>query len=604
MRKIELLAPAKNLNCGIAAINHGADAVYIGADRFSARSAASNSLEDIAKLVKYAHLFNVKVYLAVNTILTDTQLNDAEQLIWDAYRIGVDAVIIQDMGILEMNLPPIVIHASTQTDNRTTQKVNFLRNAGCSRVVLARELSRKQIANIASKTSAELEVFVHGALCVSYSGRCYISEAMTGRSANRGECAQYCRLPYNLLDAEGKVLFRNRHFLSLKDLDLSDQLEGLMEAGVMSFKVEGRLKDVDYVKNIIAYYSQKLDEIILKSSNKYVRASSGTIKYFFTPNPEKSFRRSKTDYFINGRHKNIIQIETPKSTGEPLGKVISMGINYIEIDSLHSINNGDGLVFINQYKKLEGFRVNRVDGNKIYPHIMPNIQIDSYINRNYDRAFDQLLQTKTSERKIGISLRLEDTQDGISVTLTDKEGNQVVKQFLVDKELALQPEKAYQQIENQWRKTGNTIFEIEELDIAFEQAWFFPVSVLNEWRRVSLQNLQDKRLKNYQFEKPVEKTYPPFPTQNLDYKANVTNHLAEEFYRKCGVEEIAPGFEIKAEKGVPLMFSKHCIRYEMGWCDKYGGKSEYSDPLYLQYKKQKFELLFDCNKCEMHIKEV
>src|ERR1035437_1229160 len=360
MHYIELLSPAKNLECGLAAINHGADAVYIGASSFGARAAAGNTLEDIATLVQYAHKYRSKVHVALNTILTDEQLPEAEKLIWEVYNAGADALIVQDMGILQLNLPPIALHASTQTDNRTVEKVKFLQDVGFSRVVLARELSLKQIAEIASQTDVELEAFIHGALCVSYSGQCYMSQANCGRSANRGQCAQYCRLPYHLVDADDNVLVKNKHLLSLKDLDQSDSLEEMLEAGVTSFKIEGRLKDADYVKNITAYYRRKLDAI-LDGSTRYRRASAGRTTILFEPNPEKSFRRSNTDYFLHGRKPDIAQLETPKSLGEPIGKVTYIGRNFFEMQNGTLLNNGDGLCFINKHGDLTGFRVNRVE---------------------------------------------------------------------------------------------------------------------------------------------------------------------------------------------------------------------------------------------------
>lgn len=376
------------------------------------------------------------------------------------------------MGILEMNLPPIVIHASTQTDNRTVQKVNFLQDAGFSRVVLARELSLNQIRNISSKTSAELEVFVHGALCVSFSGQCYISEAMTGRSANRGECAQYCRLPYDLTDANGNVILKDQHLLSLKDLDLSNHLEDLLDAGVMSLKIEGRLKDVDYVKNITAFYSQKLNEIISKS-DKYERASSGKTRLFFTPNPEKSFRRSQTSYFFNGRQKTIIQRETPKSTGEPIGEVIGIGANYLEIETDKEIHNGDGLSFINGKGELAGFRVNKIDEKKIYPFVLPEISLGTMLNRNFDQVFDQMLHTKTAERKIGLSLVFVEINNGFKIILKDEDGVVSENIFEYEKQLARQPEQVCKNIHTQLSKTGHSVFEINNIDIKIEQMWFF-----------------------------------------------------------------------------------------------------------------------------------
>ncbi|MEA4974373.1 MAG: U32 family peptidase [Paludibacter sp.] len=600
MRKIELLAPAKNLACGIAAVDHGADAIYIGASRFGARAAAGNSVKDIATLIQYAHRFGVKVYVALNTILTDDQLEDAEKLIWELHEIGADAIIIQDMGILQMKLPSVVLHASTQTDNRTVQKVKFLQDAGLSRVVLARELTLEQIRSIASQTQVELEVFVHGALCVSYSGQCYISEAMTGRSANRGACAQYCRLPYTLYDANGTVLQQDKHLLSLKDLDLSAHLEELMDAGVTSFKIEGRLKDEEYVKNITAYYRKKIDAILNTSGKgKYMRASSGTTSFHFEPNPVKSFRRSSTDYFLLGRYNGIIQPETPKSTGEKIGIISGIGRNYLEVKTSAVLHNGDGLSFINEKGVLEGFRINRVEGNRVFLMEIPEIKPGTEIYRNFDQAFDQMLKGNTSERKIATRVRFEEITDGFSIQLEDEDGVCVTRQFACEKQLARQTEKVLENIKLQLSKTGQTIFSVEDVQINIQQPWFFPASVLNEWRRVAFDALETARLESYEREQPATRKNPEYPSKQLTYTGNVTNRLAQQFYESCGVTDIAPGFEIKAEKGVPLMFTKHCIKYEMGWCPREGGKSPFAEPYYLQHKEQRFELKFDCVKCEM-----
>jgi 23S rRNA 5-hydroxycytidine C2501 synthase len=600
MRKIELLAPAKNLACGIAAVDHGADAVYIGANRFGARSAAGNSMKDIAALIHYAHRYRVKVYVALNTILTDDQLDEAEELIWEAYEAGVDAIIIQDMGILQMKLPSVVLHASTQTDNRTVQKVKFLQDAGMSRVVLARELTLEQIRSIASETHVELEVFVHGALCVSYSGQCYISEAMAGRSANRGACAQYCRLPYTLTDANGHVLEEDKHMLSLKDLDLSAHLEELMDAGVTSFKIEGRLKEEDYVKNITAHYRKKIDAILNTSGKgKYQRASSGETTFLFEPNPAKSFRRSSTDYFLHGRHNGIFQPDTPKSTGEKIGIISGSGKNYFEVKTSAALHNGDGLSYINEKGEMEGFRINRVEGRRIYLFEMPEIKSGTEIYRNYDHAFDQLLKGNTSVRRIDTKIQFKETEAGFSIQLEDEDGVRIAKQFVCEKQLARQTEKVHENIKIQLSKTGQTIFSVSDVTIDIAQPWFFPASVLNEWRRVAFEELESLRMQTYERNKPADRLNPVYPSKQLTYTGNVTNRLARQFYELHGVTDIAAGFEIKAEKGVPLMFTKHCIKYEMGWCPREGGKSEFAEPYYLQHKEQRFELKFDCVKCEM-----
>ena len=603
MRTIELLSPAKNLECGLAAVNHGADAVYIGAPMFSARAAAGNSLADIEQLISYAHRYRSKVLVALNTVLTDSQLTEAQKLITQIYETGADALIVQDLGILQLDLPPIELHASTQTDNRTVEKVKFLQDAGFSRVVLARELTLNQIRQISSQTDVELECFVHGALCVSYSGQCYISQAMTGRSANRGECAQYCRLPYQLTDSNGQVLVKNKHLLSLKDLDLSDHLEELTDAGVTSFKIEGRLKDADYVKNITAYYRKKLDAILEKRSD-IKKSSQGTTTFFFEPNPDKSFRRSATDYFLNGRHRDISQPETPKSVGEEIGIITYVSAQYIEIKTEKDIHNGDGLCFFAKDGTLSGFRVNRVEGKRIFPAEMPVTEPNILLYRNQDHEFDKILAGKTSERKIGVDIRFSETSDGFSIQITDEEGISDGCEFESEKQPANNAERALQAVESQLTKLGNTIYTARNVDISVSAPRFLPASALNEWRRKTIELLDEKRLKAYitRKRKPAN-TEAVFPEKKLTYLGNVTNERAREFYLKHGVEEVMPGFEVIAEPDVPLMFCKHCIKYSLGWCPKEGYRATFREPLYITYKNQQFQLEFDCRKCEMMVKK-
>lgn len=605
----ELLSPAKNLECGLAAINHGADAVYIGASQFGARAAAGNSLEDIETLTNYAHRYRAKVFVALNTVLIDNQLADAEKLIHGIYNAGADALIVQDMGILKMNLPPISLHASTQTDNRTVEKVNFLQNAGFSRVVLARELTLQQITEIKSQTDIELEAFVHGALCVSYSGQCYMSQAMCGRSANRGQCAQYCRLPYQLLDSEGNILVKNKHLLSLKDLDLSEHLEEMMQAGIMSFKIEGRLKDADYVKNITAYYRKKLDNI-LEGNTTYKKSSVGKTTFFFEPNPEKSFRRNATDYFLNERHKGIYQPETPKSLGEPIGKVTYIGRSFFKMQNGQLLNNGDGLCFINKQGDLTGFRVNRVEfpahkGEglwvRCFPADMPRMEVGAFLYRNQDQAFDKLIAGKTAERKIYIDIIFKENEKGFELEITDAEGIRIKYAVEAEKQPAQKSEAVIENIKNQLSKLGSTIYEARDIDIQIRSPWFFPASQLSEWRRVAIEQFDSKRNETYKCELPAIAKNTNFPTQKLTYLGNVTNKLAETFYKEHGVNEIQWGFDIKAEEGVALMFTKHCIKYEMGWCPREGKTLELKEPLFLKNNDQRYELRFDCNKCEMHI---
>ena len=599
-RKIELLAPAKNLECGIEAVNHGADAVYIGAPKFSARAAAGNSLEDIAALVEHAHLYNAKIYVTVNTILHDEELKETETLIWDLYKVGVDALIVQDMSITRMNLPPIALHASTQCDNRTPEKVKFMADAGFEQVVLPRELSLVEIKKIHQTTDVPLEAFVHGALCVSYSGQCYISQALFSRSANRGECAQVCRLPFNLVDATGKVIVRNKHLLSLKDLNQSDNLEAMLDAGVSSLKIEGRLKDVTYVKNVTAYYRQKLDEIIAQRP-EYIRASSGHCKYEFTPQLDKSFSRGFTNYFLFNRSKEISSMDTPKSLGEEMGTVKELRGNYLTVAGVKSFNNGDGVCFINEHGELSGFRINRVETNKLFPQEMPNVKPRTVLYRNFDQEFERLLTRKSSERKIDVELCLAENNFGFTLSAKDEDGNAVSVTLPREKELARTPQE--DNLRNQLGKLGNTPFEASRIDVDFQENWFIPASVLAELRRETIDKLLQTRKINYR--RSVRKMQPTthsFPLNKLTYLGNVMNAEAETFYRDHGVKEIQPAFEKTPVEGAALMFCKHCIRYNLGYCPTHQGeKSPYTEPYYLTYKDKKFRLSFDCKNCEMKV---
>lgn len=602
MQSIELLSPAKNLECGIAAVNHGADAVYIGASRFGARAVAGNSIKEIETLVKYAHKFRSRIYVTLNTLLTDEELPAAEKLIWEIYESGADALIIQDMGILKMHLPPIALHASTQTDNRDIDKIKFLADQGISRVVLARELSVSQIKNIHSQTDVELEAFVHGALCVSYSGQCYISRAMCGRSANRGECAQFCRLPYDLLDTVGNVLQSNKHLLSLKDLNQSDHLSEMMDAGIRSFKIEGRLKDLSYVKNITAYYRKKID-FILAEKKSYQKSSLGKTSFFFEPNVSKSFNRGFTNYFLHKRTKEMIQADTPKSLGEKAGKVKQIGDRFFELSGDIAIHNGDGLCFVNKNGVLNGFRVNKVENNKIYPLQMPDLEIGTVVYRNFDSLFEKQLEGKTAERKVPIFIRFDENSEGFVLHLSDEEGISMDYEIKAEKQLADHPEKARETIRTQFAKLGNTIYKAEDIRINCAENYFFPTSLLSEWRRQAIEMLDKKRDENYL--RPTKKAsagLAQFPVDSLSYQGNVTNSLAEKFYREHGVKHIQPGFEMKAEKNVALMFTKYCIKYELDRCPKEHDVNTSKETLYLRNGGKTYELSFDCKLCEMRIK--
>lgn len=603
-RKIELLAPARNLECGIEAINHGADAVYIGAPKFGARSAAGNSLADIATLVEYAHLFNVRIYVTVNTILRDSELSETEEMIWQLYNAGVDALIVQDMGITQLNLPPIPLHASTQMDNRTVEKVRFLSNAGFRQVVLARELSLDEIRKIHEACpDVALEVFVHGALCVSYSGQCYVSEACFGRSANRGECAQFCRLPFSMVDEDGKVIVRNKHLLSLKDLNQSSILESLLDAGATSLKIEGRLKDVTYVKNVTAAYRQKLDEIFCRRK-EYVRSSSGDTVLDFTPQLEKSFNRGFTHYFLHGRTPDIASFNTPKSLGEEMGTMKEQYKKYVTVSGVKPFHNGDGACFIDEQGCLQGFRINKVEGNKLFPAgAIPRIKPKTPIYRNYDQDFEKLLTRKSAERKIGVDWILSETAFGFALTVSDEDKNSVTLSFPVEtKENARTSQ--HDNLCSQLKKMGNTPFRTRSVVIKCSEEWFIPSSLISDWRRLATDRLVALRRINFRRELQVWKpTNHSYPTSSLTYLGNVMNGKAEKFYQEHGVCNIAPAYEKQAPDNATLMFCRHCLRYSMGWCPTYQRvRSPYREPYYLVSNDGKrFRLEFDCKRCQMKV---
>lgn len=601
-RPIELLAPAKNLECGIEAINHGADAVYIGAPRFGARAAAGNSIEDIKALVEHAHLYNARIYVTVNTILHDEELPETEKMIWELYRAGVDALIIQDMGITRLNLPPIALHASTQMDNRTPEKVKFLSDIGFRQVVLVRELSLDEIKKI-HDTCPEtlLEVFIHGALCVSYSGQCYVSQACYGRSANRGECAQFCRLAFDLVESNGKTIEQNKHLLSLKDMNQSDNLEALLDAGATSLKIEGRLKDVSYVKNVTAYYRQKLDAIF-KYRKEYVRASSGTVKTIFTPQLDKSFSRGFTDYFLRGRNPGIFSFSTPKSLGEEVGTVKEIRGNYFTVAGVKSFSNGDGLCYIDDNGRLQGFRVNRVENNKLFPQDMPRLKPKTRLYRNFDQEFEKLMQKKSAERKMAVDICLTENNFGFTLSLTDEDDNSVSLTLQRAKEPARTPQT--DNLRNQLGKLGNTPFEAKDIKIDLSDNWFIPSSELSELRRNAVEKLLEVRRINYRREVfRMKETKSKFPVSTLTYLGNVMNSYAVEFYKNHGVLKVMPAFEKEQPKDAVLMFCKHCIRYSMGWCPVHHKvRSPFREPYYLVSSDgRRFRLEFDCKQCQMKV---
>lgn len=601
-RKIELLAPAKNLECGIEAINHGADAVYIGAPRFGARAAAGNSLQDIAVLVNYAHQFNVRIYVTVNTLLRDQDLKDTEAMIWELYRVGVDAIIIQDMGIIELNLPPIPLHASTQMDNRSIDKVRFLADTGFRQIVLARELTLAEIQRIHQACpNVLLEVFIHGALCVSYSGQCYVSQACYGRSANKGECAQFCRLGFDMVDADGKCMVKNKHLLSLKDMNQSENLEQLLDSGVTSLKIEGRLKDLSYVKNVTAYYRQRLDEIMLRRK-EFIPASSGRVRLSFLPRLDKAFNRGFTDYFLHGRHAGVFSFHTPKSLGEEMGTVKEVRAHFFTVAGVKPFNNGDGLCYLDEDGILHGFRLNRVEQNKLFPQEMPPIKPRTVIYRNFDQEFDRVMQRKSSERRIGVRIDLHETSFGYSLSMTDADGNSACIAWGREKDNARTSQT--ENIRKQLSKLGNTVFEAEKVNILLCENRFIPSSELADLRRQAVEKLMSVRRINYRREcMRLHPTHHAFPKQELTYLGNVSNANAFSFYHNHGVKRIEPAFENHMQKGVPLMFCKHCIRYSMGWCPVHQkARSPFREPFYLvSADGRKFRLEFDCRACQMKV---
>lgn len=604
IQKIELLAPAKNAEIGIEAINHGADAVYIGAPQFSARSAAGNSIEDIKTLINHAHIFHAKVYVALNTILKDSELEAAQLIIHQCYEAGADAIIVQDMGILNLDLPPIPLHASTQTNNQSIEKVKFLEDAGFSQVVLARELSINEIKDIASNTNVPLEVFVHGALCTSYSGKCYISQALSGRSANRGECAQYCRMPYSLQDASGRLLATEKHLLSLKDLNQSENLEELLDAGVQSLKIEGRLKDMSYVKNITAFYRQKLDDIFERRP-EYQASSSGKSIAHFVPNPAKSFNRGFTSYFLHKRDTNIASPDTPKSLGEPVGNILDLNNNSFTIKGLKTIHNGDGLCFINDRKELQGFRVNRVEKNRVFPADMPRLSSGITLYRNYDHEFEKLLTKKSAERKIGLELILEENNFGFTLTAIDEDFLSTSTCVVFKKELSLKNQK--ENMLTQLSKLGNTPFLLHKFTYLLSDNWFIPSSLLGEMRRKIIENLLSvRKIATPTYRKKIQPTSHPYPEKTLSYLGNVYNAQAKAFYQRHNVQSISPAFESEEPEQTispSLMFMKYCLKYQLGYCGKNQEKKILlREPLTLLCGKHQLELKFDCRECRSELK--
>lgn len=584
--KVELLAPAQNLACAKAAIIYGADAVYIGANSFGARKNASNNLEDIKELVNFAHKYNVKIYVTVNTILNDNELKEAEKLINELYKIKVDALIIQDMGLLELNLPPIELHASTQCNIRTLEKVKFFEDIGIKRAVLARELSLEKIKEIKQNTNIELECFIHGALCVSYSGNCYMSAYIGGRSANRGECAQACRKKYSITDEKGNFIIKDKYLLSLKDLCLKDYIKELVDTGVKSFKIEGRLKDEAYVKNVVLYYRKLLDE--------FDKTSDGVILSDFEPDINKTFNRGYTTYFIEKNKYDIFNFDTPKSTGEFLGVADKISKNGFGINTDKKISNGDGLCFFVD-GELKGCYVNKIENNIIYPNIiLKNLKTGDKIYRNFDIEFEKTVKNSKTKRLIKTDLVINDKE----IILND--GIYSVKIPYRFDEIAQNKEKMIENIKASFKKTGDSIFYIDEIQIKTDKIPFLKISYMNELRRKLFEFLEEKRVENYKTNFFEKTKYTKYRDEFKDYRLNIHNKKAKEFYEKCEVKNIEYSPEsTKDFKNKEIMRTKHCLRRALNLCLKKGN----ADKLWflIDEKNKKYPLLFDCKNCEMAI---
>ena len=626
--QLELLSPARDADIGIEAVNHGADAVYIGGPGFGARASAGNALADIERLCRHAHRFDARIFVTLNTILRDDELEPARQLAWQLYEAGADALIIQDMGLLQLDLPPIQLHASTQTDIRTPAKARFLQDAGLSQIVLARELDLQEIAAIRDALGAAtdparctLEFFIHGALCVAYSGQCYISHAHTGRSANRGDCSQACRLPYQVLDAQGRFVAHDAHVLSMKDNNQSLNLRPLIDAGVRSFKIEGRYKDMGYVKNITAHYRRLFDEI-LDERPELTRASSGRCTFTFTPDPNQNFNREFTDYFVNGRKDDIGAFDTPKNPGQPIGFVTRVAKDHFDLmtdDPALQLSNGDGLCYFDQQKELVGAQTNRVeslgDGAwRVCPKDpmaqLHDLRQGTVINRNRSMDWARTLEKKSADRRIGVWLKLSETADGLQLCVTDEDGNAASAQTQLAHAAPKDEANNDAKLRESLAKLGETIFTPIDIVLDVPRPWFVPASVANALRRDAIAALEAARAAAWQRLPRAEPVQPPapYPEDSLTYLANVFNHAARDFYAQHGVKVIDAAYESHEEEGeVSLMITKHCVRFSLSLCPKQakgviGVKGTVkAEPLQLVNGKEKLTLRFDCKPCEMHV---
>lgn len=606
--KLELLSPAKNLEFGREAVNHGADALYIGAPAFGARAAATNTLEDVEALVRYAHLYGCKVFATVNTLLFDDELEPAVKMIRQLYNIGVDALIIQDLGLLECNLPPIELHASTQCHNASIERVKFMESVGFKRIILARETSLEQMRALRQATTADLEAFVHGALCVSYSGQCYMSQYLNGRSGNRGCCSQPCRSSYDLVSTDGRLLLKDRHLLSLRDFNASQHLASMIDAGITSFKIEGRLKDLSYVKNITAYYRLLLDSLM----EGHTRASSGSCTFFFTPDPERTFSRGYTDYFLRGRQP-MANFATQKAIGKEVGKVVKIGRNSLTVSGNTHFTPGDGLCYLDADGLMQGFLVNQADGQTLTPNRMPDLAVGTTLWRNHDQAFEKTLQGESAVRKVAVRLEFRATADGFSLQLTDEDGLQAQATVEAPHDEARDAQRAGEQIVKQLGKLGDSPFVARETVDTTQGRWFLPASSLNALRREAAQQLIDLRISHFHpADTPRQTRDGAAVPSALDYRANVLNAKAEAFYHRHGAQQVERGLEQTGDyDGKALMTTRYCLRYELGCCLQ--GKNENEkrrnetveikpgDTLLLRNQERLFRLEFDCHECLMRI---
>ncbi|HJV06115.1 MAG TPA: U32 family peptidase [Chromobacteriaceae bacterium] len=620
--QVELLSPAKTVEIGREAILHGADAVYIGGPSFGARHNACNSVQEIAELTRFAHRYHARIFATLNTILHDSELEPARKLIWQLYDAGVDALIVQDLGILEMDLPPLQLHASTQCDIRTVEKARFLADSGFSQLVLARELTIPQIRTLAEAVGDDttIEYFIHGALCVAFSGQCFISHAETGRSANRGDCSQACRLPYTLTDQHGGVVAFDKHLLSMKDNNQSANLEALLDAGVRSLKIEGRYKDVSYVKNITAHYRLLLDEII-EQRPELARASSGRSEIFFAPDPDKTFHRGATDYFATGRKGDIGAFDSPKFVGLALGQVHRVGPDWLEIVTRDSMSNGDGINFMRK-REVMGVQANtvqkvgRTDDGDIWrvvpndPTVLLGLKPGTDISRNRDHAWELALLKKSAERRVGVWLTLGESADGLTLTMTDEDGLSASASCVLELQPAREAERAAAGLRDNLAKLGNTMFVAHDVTLNLSQPWFVPASLINALRREAVAKLEEVRVAACARPARKAEVQPPvaYPEKTLSYLANVYNSLAWQFYRRHGVEVIDAAYEAHEEEGeVSLMITKHCLRFSFNLCPKQakGVKGVMgqvrADPMTLKSGNETYTLKFECRPCEMHV---